>query len=135
MKLLVILLLVLLMVALLGSRPSSGASAGQPGRSNWLVSWTILALRITRGSLVLVTLLAAAMAFRLLLVVGVSAHANIHSPGAWQSVLTAVVLLAGIVALFWFLFWALRRLRLRVNQLHRERHNTAALLLAGRWSL
>lgn len=138
MKLLLVLLAVLCLVVMLSAALRPKTAALQPQRTmggGFLGGLTIALLRIVRGALVLVTLVAAALAFRLLLVVGATAHANIHSPEAWHSVLTAVVLLAGIVALFWFLFWALRRLRLKVNQLHRERHDTAALLLVGAWSL
>ena len=137
MKLLLVLLAVLCLVVMLSSalRPKAAAVPPRTASAGFLGGLNIFLLRAMRAALVLVTLVAAVMAFRLLLVVGASAHANIHSPGAWQSVLTAMVLLAGIAALFWFLFWALRRLRHRVNQLHRERHDTAALLLVGAWSL
>ena len=138
MKLLLVLLAVLCLVVMLSAALRPKTAAPQPQRTTgggFFGGLNIMLLRIVRGALVLVTLVTAALAFRLLLVVGATAHANIHSPGAWHSVLTAVVLLAGIVALFWFLFWALRRLRLKVNQMHRERHDTAALLLVGAWSL
>ena len=137
MKLLLVLLAVLCLVVMLSSalRPKVAAAPARAAGGGLMGGLNIFLLRLTRAALVLVTFTVAALAFRLLLVVGASAHANIHNPDGWQSVLTAVLLLAGVTTLFWFLFWALRRLRHRVNQLHRERHDTAALLLVGAWSL
>lgn len=130
MKLLVILLLVLFFVALLGTRPGSGTAAYQPARSSWRVSLTILALRITRGGLALLTLLSVLMAFRLLLVSGVSANKQ-ASAEAW---LVFVSMAVGTLALFYFLFWTLRRIRQRVNAMHAERSHSSRPLLAGNWS-
>ncbi|MES2943727.1 MAG: hypothetical protein V4772_12740 [Pseudomonadota bacterium] len=134
MKLLVILLLVLFFVALLGARPvSGGAGARQSTRSNWLTSLTILVLRITRGGLALVTVLSVFMAFRLLLVSGVSVHTQAHQANtlAWW---VFAGMAAGTAALFYFLFWTLRRIRQRVNQMHAERSHSSRPLLAGNWS-
>lgn len=131
MKLLVILLLVLFFVALLGIRPATGgAAARQPARSNWLISLMILVLRITRGGLAVVTVLSVFMAFRLLLVSGVSVNTQANSLAWW--VFAGMVV--GTLALFYFLFWTLRRIRQRVNDMHAERSHSSRPLLAGNWS-
>ena len=134
MKLLVILLLALFLVALFGARPvRGGAAARQPARSNWLISLTILALRITRGGLAVVTVLSVFMAFRLLLVSGVSVHTQAHGASslAWWVFAGMAV---GTAALFYFLFWTLRRIRQRVNDMHAQRSHSSRPLLAGNWS-
>lgn len=131
MKLLLVLIVVMCLVALLmGKRSGANKVASpQPVPGRWLNSLLILALRVVRGGVALVILVAIWKTFKLLISC-VGAYLEDPLQGSWM--------LAGLVfgssMLFYFLFSTMGRIRQRVNQMHALRGNITSPLLAGRWS-
>lgn len=131
-KMLLLLLGAMGLMVLVATRLSARhATPGQARTGRWLMRWAIWVLRVSRAGLVLLTLLAAGLAFKLLLSAGVGANAGEGQGGLW----VAAALVVGVVALFGFLLWSLRQLKNRINFLHQQLGQGTGPLLGGKWSL